>query len=266
VSEHEREEESTERAIHAAVDLLEQDVARGRGSEEIRPWIELLGLLPAELEPVKPSPGVKEALMQEVGRRASGSNVESLVTTSRDDAPAGTPLHWVFKVAAMLAVVLLGLSIKQAGDLADREAQLELQASRIAEVEAALAGLAPTAGLPDWMTASGTELCALRPQRAGDTSSKGWLFVRSDHQHWYVAVEGLAPCPEGHVYELWFIADGKPVSGGRFEPDADGRVTLTSETMPTGITGIAITLEPIDGDGTPSEETVLYGHEVMLTL
>jgi hypothetical protein len=81
-----------------------------------------------------------------------------------------------------------------------------------------------------------------------------------------VSVQGLSPPPADQVYELWFMVDGQPFSGGRFEPDATGQAVLTSETMPTGITGIAVTLQPLDGDGQPSDSTVLFGDEVMLTL
>ena len=260
----ERQEERTDRAIQAAVELLQSGQETEPTAEEIRPWVELLGLLPAELEPLEPPAVVKEALMGQIGDRAPDENVHRF--EPRKDLQSPTRLSWVYKIAAVLAIALLGLSVKQAADLRESNLRINQQASRIAELQSAMDGFRAPAGAPEWMAASGTELCALRPREAAGDGSKGWLFVRQDHQHWYVAVEGLAPAPQGHVYELWFIADGTPVSGGRFEPGPDGRVALTSETMPPGTTGIAITLEPSDGDGTPSDAMVLYGDEVMLTL
>ncbi len=116
------------------------------------------------------------------------------------------------------------------------------------------------------MATSGTELCELEPRAAGASGSKGWLFVREDHQHWYVSLEGLAPAPADHVYELWFVVDGDLVSSGTFQPDASGRAVLASPTMPSGVSGIAVTLEPANGDDVPSEEMILYGDDVMLVL
>lgn len=262
----ERQEERTDRAILAAVEMLEVGSAEAPSAEEMRPWVELLGWLPSELEPVEPPAGVKEALMRDVRGRATGDNVSSFTPVAAESKSSSSALAWLYRIAAILAVVLLGVSVKQAADLGDSERRLTRQAARIEELQRLMAEFEAPQGAPEWMAASGTELCALRPREAASEESKGWLFVRQDHQHWYVAVEGLAAAPEGHVYELWFHADGEPVSGGTFQPGPDGRVTLTSETMPTGITGIAITLEPQDGDSAPSDAMVLYGDEVMLTL
>jgi len=267
VSESKHQEERTDEAILAALEVLGSRPASEPTADEVRPWVELLGLLPGQLEPLEPSAGVKESLMREVRGRAAGDNVRPFEAGLAEPKSAPSSMHWVYRIAAVLAIALLGVSAKQALDLADSSRRLDEQALRITQLQESLDGFESLPGAPEWMAASGTELCELRPQHAAtEQQPKGWLFVRQDHQHWYVAVEGLEPSPEGHVYELWFMADGQPVSGGTFVPGPDGRISLTSETMPSGVTGIAITLEPDDGDATPSEATVLYGDEVMLTL
>ncbi len=258
-------EEREDRAILAALDILGNEQPVDSTAGEIRPWVELLGLLPGALDEEQPNESVKRELMAAISAGGAKDNVVAL-ESGWAAKPAGmTP--WILRLAAVLALALLGLSVKQASDLSERSNEIEIQAMRIEQLREQIAGIVP-AGLsvPDWMVASGTELCPLRPRAAAAEGSRGWVFVREDHQHWYVTVEGLAPLPEGQVYELWFMAAGQTISGGRFDPDATGRATLTSETMPTGITGFAVTLQSVDGGSSPSESTVLYGDEVMLTL
>ena len=251
-------------AILAAMAVLGNEAAEVPRAE-IRPWVELLGLLPYELELESPPTRLKSSLMSEISRRPSGGNTKPFEV--REKVARVSSIGWVVRIAAMLAVALLGLSVKQASDLAESSRQIDGQEIRIAELREQL-GEIRSAGhvLPEWMTASGTELCQLRPQVAEAAGSNGWLFVRKNRQHWHVAVEGLAATPEGHIYEIWFMVDGQSVSGGTFGPDADGNVALSAETMPTGVTGVAITLEPLNGDATPSDTRMLYGDEVMLTL
>ena len=72
------------------------------------------------------------------------------------------------------------------------------------------------------------------------------------------------PRPSG-LYELWFVAPddrrGRPhrVSAGTFHPDDDGRgtVRLVAAADPDAYPGIAVTLEPADGDPRRQGPTVL---------
>jgi hypothetical protein len=262
-------EEREDRAILAALEMLETDGREALEPEEVRPWVEVLGLLPSEMDTLPPSETVLTDLMERITpQRSSDDNVAEF--DGGRSAPRNTQSPWMLRLAAVLTLALLGFSVKQGIDLADRDRQIETQTASIEHLRGQIAEIADAlpAGqsLPDWMVASGTELCELRPRAAGAEGSRGWLFVRNDHQHWVVSVQGLSPTPEGQIYELWFMVDGEPFSGGRFQPDATGQAVLTSETMPTGITGIAVTLQPLDGDGQPSDSTVLFGDEVMLTL
>lgn len=260
-------DERTENAVLDAIDAL--DPAERRFPEAARPFLEAVTEMPYALQPMQPGAEVKDRLMAEVAPGASVDDVlpiERAVETSAPGASSG----WL-KIAAVLAVALLGVSVKQYFDLREQGSQIESQASKIELLEGEIEGFVAPAAAPAWMAASGTEICALRPKLAAteprpEPKTRGWLFVRSDHQHWYVAVEGLDPCPEGYSYELWFLVDEELVSGGRFHPDAGGRATLTSETMPNPVTGIAITLEPDNGDSGPSENMILWGDEVMVTL
>jgi hypothetical protein len=82
-----------------------------------------------------------------------------------------------------------------------------------------------------------------------------------------LTMRGVAPPPDGFVYEGWLIApDGvTEVSTGVFQVDADGNVDYTW-TSPTGenliasYAGFAVTAEPADdSDPNPSNEVIFRG-------
>jgi anti-sigma-K factor RskA len=71
----------------------------------------------------------------------------------------------------------------------------------------------------------------------------------------------LPPPPAGKTYQLWFIADGRPVSAGTFEIDPEGHgVTLVEDVAPVdSIQAWAVTIEPAGGVPQPTGEMVLRG-------
>jgi hypothetical protein len=70
---------------------------------------------------------------------------------------------------------------------------------------------------------------------------------------------GLAPAPPGHHYEFWFIGDGMAFSGGTFLDPA--RVELLVAVPRRDFPTLLVTLEPTDGDPTPSDVWVLASED-----
>jgi hypothetical protein len=75
-----------------------------------------------------------------------------------------------------------------------------------------------------------------------------------------VMASGLPPCPEGHAYQLWLITDNKPLPGGTFKTDAQGRARL-SDRLPPNHTAptFAVTLEREGGVPAPEGDIFLIG-------
>jgi anti-sigma-K factor RskA len=75
----------------------------------------------------------------------------------------------------------------------------------------------------------------------------------------------LSQLSEDQEYQLWLLnplEGGVPVSGGTFRPQPDGSARLLvrgGEVAGTGLTGMAITIEPVGGSETPTGEIVLQG-------
>ena len=72
---------------------------------------------------------------------------------------------------------------------------------------------------------------------------------------------GLTLPAAGKTYQLWYIADGVPVSAGVFDPDAAGGATVVVENVarPESIRAWAVTLEPAGGVPQPTGPMVLVG-------
>lgn len=248
-----------------------------------RLYTEVLGLMPFELAPVEPSPEARARLLSllqgdetqpasEVARPAPApapaaaapvaavpSRPSQEVRVQRPAPPAAArraPSRWPFALAATLAALLLGLSAwlylqvgEQRKTIAHLEEQLMAERSRIAEVEAESRRIQASAldMKQKWelVTSPAVEVSPMRPMGEPplQPNARGILFVKSDHQHWYMMLEGLQPAAEGQAYKLWFMADQGPVSGGSFTAQPGAPVDLSSEHMPAGTKGVLVTLE-----------------------
>ena len=270
-----------------AVDLLDRlnqcvvpvsDTSEDAGAVALRSSLEVIGLLPYELDPMALSPSAKERLMVSLsGEGPSRLAVEEgqfAAPTARTGA--GDWSRWALPLAAGLVLALLGLSgwqrlhmEGQRGEIAQlsghlREVNLESgelarYRQELVEAQAKLSVLA----------ASGVEVCSLHPMedRLAAAPPTATLFVAPDHQHWYLRVDGLEPSPKDRAYQLWFITDeGSQVSAGTFDSRPGFRTELTSATMPGGTVAVSVTVEPLGGSPEPSGPPLLYGDEVMRIL
>jgi anti-sigma-K factor RskA len=83
-----------------------------------------------------------------------------------------------------------------------------------------------------------------------------------DHQRHRMTLSAasLGPTPQGKVYQLWFIMDGKPVPSETFTTAADGHTMLENVPMPAGaIAATAITVEPTGGSPLPTSAPIFVG-------
>jgi type II secretory pathway component PulM len=256
--------------------VVPSSAAREREAEErLHEYTELLGLMPFELEPIAPPAGVREKLLRSV-RAEGGEPVDSLPVAKIVKVPVSRWVRAALPLAAALAVVLAGVvgwqnfrlteQTATIDQLSQRLSQANVDSTRLAEYERDLQRMQEQLAL---VTSQGVEICSLHPMAAAaaETGARGTLFVASDHQHWYLRIDDLEPCPLGNAYQLWFMtADGSAVDGGILEVRHGAELEVTSDTMPAGTVGVNITLEPAGGSEAPSGPSILYGDEVMRVL
>ncbi|HEX8493822.1 MAG TPA: anti-sigma factor [Pyrinomonadaceae bacterium] len=100
-------------------------------------------------------------------------------------------------------------------------------------------------------TLTGTEMAPRAHARLAYNKSGAAMMIADE----------LPPAPAGKDYQIWFIAEGKPVPGGVFKPDAKGHVEMHDQVPAhaRGATAFAITLEPQGGTAAPTGEKYLLG-------
>lgn len=291
----EREDEATraeEEAIAVLLDGGEPASAprEGEAALYLRLNRETLGLLAYGTTAPRPSPTLKARLLESAlaaeAERAKAAPLAAPAAQAARVSPVGpVPLQrrlamleplrlqrssWPFRIAATFALVAFGLAGGLAWQLERRSsderqmrallAQLGARAQS-AEARAADAGrLRETLAL---LTSRAVSACVLQPSEAGD-GARGVMYVASDHQHWYLRLEGLAPAPEGKEYRVWFMANGIPRSAGRAPAGPDQSAEMASDTMPAGTTAVLVSLEPAGSAlPEPTGARVLFGDRMV---
>ncbi len=176
--------------------------------------------------------------------------------------------RWPAVFATLFALVAAGLGgwvAMSQSEIAYRDTQIRGLETRLAEVdqlkgelEAAKAELAALDQRHAFTTAPSTTVFALRPPVGSlQPTARGNLFVAPDRRHWQLEVRGLKPEPEPQDYQLWFIVDGLPLSGGVFDARLGKPALRAGDALPAGTTAIAITLERKGGTTSPTSPGLL---------
>ncbi|MEO8196083.1 MAG: anti-sigma factor [Thermoanaerobaculia bacterium] len=176
--------------------------------------------------------------------------------------------RWPAALATLFALAAAGLGVWVAmlqSEIAYRDTQINGLKTRLAEVdqakaelEASRAELATLELRHAFVTAPSTKVFSLRPPAGSlQQTVRGSLFVAPDQRHWQLEVRGLKPEPELQDYQIWFIVDGLPISGGVFDAKAGKVALLADDALPAGTTAIAITLERKGGTASPTSPGLL---------
>lgn len=238
-----------ERHLEAGCDRCEAELRGLTGAVEA---------MADSIEPITPSETTRASTLAAVGADAP----------SQAAGPASPSVSPFWRLAAAAALVLLAWTgwssfdlRRQMGDLtADNDAltvELErmredLSATRTELARAQLANRIVSAP----RTAS-VLLAGLEP--APDASARTYIDPSSRRAVFYAA--NLESLPADKTYQLWFIADGNPVSGGTFSIDDEGAATLLVEDVaaPESLEAWAVTVEPTGGVPQPTGAMVLLG-------
>ena len=83
--------------------------------------------------------------------------------------------------------------------------------------------------------------------------TKAMVFWDKNSKEVYLNADDLPKAPEGMQYQLWAIADGKPVSAGIYSEEKDSKIALSN--IPDA-QAFAITLEKKGGSEAPTMENM----------
>ncbi len=260
----------------------------GDETQEVSPLV-IGDFAPALLAPLAPLAPVPPTLSRPpAGAAAEPSRAPifnpatgGLVAGRASDAPAAAGWEtmagrsrprrrWAIVLAALFALAAVGLSVWVAilqSEVAYRDSRIQGLESRLTgadhlarELDEAKTELAEVEQRYTFVTAPAMTVFALRPPAGTllQPTARGHLFLAADHQHWQLEVRGLKPEPEPQDYQLWFIVDGLPLSGGVFDVKLGKPALLAAASMPAGTTAVAITLERKGGTTSPTSPILLF--------
>jgi len=256
---------------------LEQALGASAGGVELAAraasWTREIEALSATVAPVAPSQIVRARLLQRIAQEAARAAAESarapIVSAPSAiavDEPARAP--WLLRAVAAVLLAVVGWG---AFDRAALHRELESLRSNDQQLAAQLAAM------HQQLKSSNVELARLESQArivsapdmhpvvlaglesAPRSTARTFVSPRDGKALFYAY--GLPAAPAGKQYQLWFIADGKPVSGGVFDVDASGNAALLVDHVAPveSIQAWAVTVEPAGGLPAPSGAMVLKG-------
>jgi hypothetical protein len=176
-----------------------------------------LAWLPMGVRPVRPRPGLRRQIVQQVLGE----------TRPRRG-------HWLAPIAVAAAAVLL-MAIFHPGRREARELRVALS-ERSQEL----------AALRDSLSIMQRAARVLQAQISMDGHEGGMLIFADTVSHrWNVVVHGLPPAPPGETYQFWFIAADGMVKSVAVNPDPARPAIFTLEMPKEGgeVMGAALTME-----------------------
>jgi anti-sigma-K factor RskA len=218
---------------------------------ELAGWYRQVELLAELAPPLPPSPHVRARVLRQAG--------------AVDRESSALPRGLLAAAALLLLVAWVGAGYFRARQEVER---LDLEkaglAERLATTEAEL-GTARARLERMTMAAqilSAPDLHAVRLaglEAAPGASAHAFIDPASGRAVFYAS--DLPELALERTYQLWFIADGTPVSAGVFDPGPGGQAAVIVEGVaPIGtIQAWAVTIEPEGGLPQPSGEMVLKG-------
>lgn len=288
---HEREDQVL---AHLLEDLDSHPFDPGRrfdsAAEETlyREYLELCGLLSYALEEAVPAPSTKSRILaaaatpapqRDIGdltlvgspRRAAPASGPTRVTTATENGEATSPSSgselkpWLYAMAAMLALCVLGLSLMvgRLSELTRTTGELQSAVQQAAQDSMTPAELVQMRDRFNMITTVARQAYPMRPPD-DDRAAKGTIFVCGAHQQWYLNLHDLEPPPPEKQYSLWFLTEEGTIHGGVLEVDANASAELEAPTMPQGTHGFAVTLEEQGlTDDQPKGPYVLLGENAV---
>lgn len=187
----------------------------------------------------------------ESGGRRAGRMAPWLITLISIGAAGWAGWQWMQQVTYTQA-------LQQNLDAANLQA-IQSEEAAVAALEAVDAARAQVAIL----AAPDVETLHLAGQPAAPDASARW--ITSDAAGALFSAAGLPAPPPGRSYQLWFVANDAPISGGMLSVDDAGRIVAAvappirngSDSIP--LVALAVTLEPEEGSGSPTGEVYLLG-------
>lgn len=173
---------------------------------------------------------------------------------------SGRSYGWAFAASLALLVGSLAANYVQMGKNNDMSAQVALLEGRmdtLSKSQQQMAALVNRYQTEAELISDGSMKKVLMQTQVKDHPMAATIYWSKDKAEAYISVQKLPMPPEGMQYQLWAIADGKPVDLGVLSNDMIGKLGMEKVGKKV-IDGqaFAISLEKAGGSPTPSMDKI----------
>jgi len=200
---------------------------------ELADWKATAASLALSVNPMEPSPEVREKILTQIRSEKSGS--ESVSKVLRFKNTQRNLWNSLGSLGSIAAVIVFGALIVSVFVLYQQNRELREQNEFFQLLTAPGSRMAELSGTPE--AANATAMLAY------DRNGRAMLIT-----------QGLPRAPEGKQYQLWFIVGNNPLPGKAFTPDISGRTMMKDEVPEAARHSavFAVTLEPTGGVRSPT--------------
>ena len=227
---------------------------------ELESWTSVAASLALGTRPAEPSPRVRERILKEIEKEQSSTlrsvpeaaKVIPFASSKRDSSFMSS----ITLLAASLALLTLAVSVFI---LWKRDQQARTQVATLStQLNSVEQQLSENNELLSFLTSPGKTFAELSATKAAPGAHAVVAYDKSGHA--VLVAEGLPTAPPGKAYQLWYISGkNKPVPGGTFTTDKNGKGLLEDQLPSGGQPGtvFAITVEPAAGSPAPTSDILV---------
>lgn len=227
--------------------------------QQIREYGETVASIPEALQNVRPSGDLKNRLLARLDQEALDRSVVEFKPATKVTAkqkPVWLP--WACALAASIALMvsLTRMSNLNQG-LAEQQQRLNEQLEQLKVFQRLLS---QEKEVTQFIAKPGARITPLAGTDKSPQAVGKMLWSLEDKKAFFYASHLPAP-PEGKTYQLWMIADNKPIDAGIFQvdPDGTGFLKVPSLSATDKAQKFAVTLEPAGGVPQPTGDMHLLG-------
>lgn len=230
--------------------------------QEVAVWREMMAELGFAAEPASPSAELRSQVLTAIQSEAQILPFRRPAGPPLTSQPRVTPvqtggqwLRWWAIVASIGFISFAGGSLALWQQLGGQQSQVRESQQQLAQVQRELLQEREKAA---WLASPQAVNARLLGTKESPTA-QAKLSYDPQTGRTVLIVYNLPPPPPGKAYQLWFIANGVPVSGGVFKIDQRGKAEMESEVPNPGRAAslFAVTLEPEQGVPSPTGEKYL---------
>ncbi|MFN0255952.1 anti-sigma factor [Pedobacter ureilyticus] len=213
----------------------------------------------ASQQAIAPPPALKSAIWAKISEENQESNEveESVVEPvtaplypSQSTENNKAPLKWFAIAASILLVASISLNLYYNSAQNSIKDQLATLTAAKKNNELAYQNLKSRWDLANNPTVKAIPLLGVEKH----PDMKAMVYFEQNSNNVYLALENLPVAPKDQQYQLWAIVDGKPLSLGVFDQDAEA--TVQKMTAVNAAQAFAITLEKRGGVASPTMENM----------